>query len=174
MSEERNAYEKSITNTELAKVGFKLPKLLYEALQIRMKAEGYVDGIGNYYFYLTSYEFYQQYKEIFYRVKEGIAPIANSMQLSELPNFNISNEAAWEIMKGKMTDSPVMIYQLPITHLQVCQHLAECLHYHKSASILYRFFTIKILIAKLQHELAILRSDSEPAPTSINQQTLFD
>ena len=153
MREEKKAYEKTVVNSDLIKIGFKLPKSLYQALHYRMQEEGYTDGVGNYYFYLVSYEFYEQYKTIFYQVKEGIAPTPNSMEMRELPNFGISNEAAWELMSQKMVEKPVMIYKMPLTHIRACRHLASQLHYHKSDSLLYRFFTIKILISKLQKEL---------------------
>ena len=154
MSEDKKAYEQSIINAKLEKVGFRLPKSLYQALQLRMKNEGYHDGLGNYYFYLVSYEFYTQYKELFYRVREGLAPIAGSLSISELPNFGVDANQHWHLMEENTEPTPVMIYLLPQTHLEVCRHLGQCINYHKSDSILYRFFTIKILIAKLQNELA--------------------
>lgn len=153
MTEEYKAYEETITNVELMHVGFKLPKALYDALQVRMQRDNYRDGWGNYYFHLVSYEFYEQYRSLFYEIQEGIAPIPKSMEMRDLPDFGISNEYSWEVMSHKMESKPIMIYQLPITHLQVCRHLGTKLHYIKSDALLYRFFTIKILINKLQDEL---------------------
>jgi len=165
MTEEKKAYEESIIGPGVVQVGFKLPQTLYEALQLSMKNAGYQDGLGNYYFYLVGYEFYQTYQEIFHRVNNQIAPVPNSMIMADLPKFGVDTDEAWEIFEENTDANPVMIYKLSELHLKVCQHLAHCLNYHRSDSILYRFFTIRILISKLRAEIAQVRRAELQAQT---------
>lgn len=158
MSEDLKFIETSMRKDGVQELNFRMLPILKSALELYKMDNNYPGSMRDLYAYLTQAEFYKAYQNLFEKVLEDIDPIVGNMKVEDLRDFGVTSNRYAKICWGTKQKIAVVVPKLSI---QVCEYISTCLGWNKSASMVYRSLTERILIWKLEKQLDLLLEQEE-------------
>ena len=130
-------------------VQFKVPNLIYDALDFASKNQAQQDGLLSLYLRLVVKDFYNAY-EPFFKAIIYKSPIDNSqIDYTHLPNHGVSDEHYSRIMNSISSTNPLRKRSFPSLYLNVARLIGKYLGEYKPDHIMFRNLTLRIIISQL-------------------------
>ena len=156
MSEELKFIENSIKEYGVEELNFRMLPILKDALELYKMDNHYPSSLRDLYAYLTQAAFYKAYATVFEQVLNGVEPVLGNMEAEDLKSFGVTSNRYAQICYGSKKKMAVLVPRLSI---KVCDYINTCLGWNKSAAMVYRSLTERILIFKLEKQLDTLLQD---------------
>jgi len=150
MTEDLNTIEQMQLKEGVTALHFRILPILKDALELYKMDNHYPSSTRDLYAYLVHENFYQAYQSIFDRVIACELPSNGLIQVEELQHFGITANRYAMICAGTKRKFTVNV---PKSFILVCEFISIGLGWNKSADLVYRALTERILIAKLETQL---------------------
>ena len=158
MNEDLKFIENSLREHGVEELNFRMLPILKNALELYKMDNNYPSSLRDLYAYLTQAEFYKAYYEVFQQVLNDVEPVLGNMQVEDLKDFDVTSNRYAQICYGSKKKMAVLVPKLSI---KVCDYINTCLGWNKSAAMVYRSLTERILICKLEKQLNSLLKEEK-------------
>lgn len=136
-----------------AQISFRMPPMIREAMDLwRKHNPNYpFKDMSDLYRYLTHSRLVHHYSTIFKNVRDGEAPVPDSLGYDYLSSFGVDTKTFyWKVIQGKKVSQTITMPQMV---LDFVNYMIVALGSDKSPHFMYYALTEKILISELQPQL---------------------